>query len=43
MNDTLKSYIDKASAWVAANPADVVYAALIVVAFTLVSSGGRRR
>lgn len=40
--DTVKSYIAQAAAWVAANPTQTVYAALVVAGLTLIT-GGRRR
>lgn len=43
--DALKAYLAQASAWVAANPTDVVYAAAILAGFTLLTgftSRGRR-
>jgi hypothetical protein len=41
--NTIKSYINTAAQWVAANPTNVVYVALIVAGFTVVSGAGRRR
>ncbi len=41
--DTLKTYVSQASAWVAANPTDTVYAALIIAGLALMSAAGGKR
>jgi hypothetical protein len=43
MLDQLKSWTNQAAAWIAANPTDVVYAAVVLAGFTLLSGGRRRR
>jgi hypothetical protein len=43
--DTLKSWLNTASAWIAANPTDTVYIAAALAGFTVLTviTGGERR
>jgi hypothetical protein len=45
MTDTLKNWLNSATAWVTANPTDTVYAAAIVAGFAILTTitGSNRR